>query len=103
MLEQLGDLVSLANHIGLVAKILHQHDYLAAIPGIDNAGVAHQPLLGQPGARLHDATGGRDELDGNPGMHACRPSRCKREVFRRIEVVADIFSGMGDGGQHSVG
>lgn len=103
VLEQLRDLVAFANGVRLIAKVLHQDDDLAAIAGIDNPGVAHQALLRQPGARLHDAARYGHEFDGDAGVNTSGSAGCNGEVLGGVEIVADVLAGMSDGRQEGVG
>jgi ornithine cyclodeaminase/alanine dehydrogenase-like protein (mu-crystallin family) len=103
MFEQLRDFVTLTHGVRLVPKVFHQHDDLASIPGIDHAGIAHQPLLRQPRAALHNSARGRYKLDRDSGVDAGRSACWNREIFGRVQIVAYVLSGMSDGRQQGMG
>ena len=89
--------------VGRIAKVLHQHNDLAAITRVDNSGIAEQALLRQSGAGLHDSSGRGHEFDGDSGVNSGRAVRGNSQLFGRVQVVADIFSWMSDCGQDGVG
>src|SRR3974390_163034 len=103
MLEQLGDLIALANDVGLGAEVFHEDDDFTAIAGVDDSGVAQKALLGHAGAGLHDAAGRRRELDGDSGVNSGGAVGRQGDVFGGVEVIADVFSGMCYCWQHCIG
>src|SRR5580698_4788888 len=96
MLEQLSDLVTFADGIRLIAKVLHQNDDLATIAGINHARIAHQSLLRQAGPRFHDTSSRWGELDGDAGVHPGSFARRNGELLGRVKIVTNIFPRMGD-------
>src|SRR5271166_615675 len=102
MLQQLRDLVAFANAVRLVTEVLHEHDDLATVTGVNHSGVAHQALAGQSRARLHDTARRGQEFDGDAGVDARSTVRGNSEVFAGIEIVSDVLSRMRYRGQNSI-
>lgn len=103
MLQQLCDLVAFANGVRLGTKVLHEDDYLASVTGIDNAGVARQPFLRHARAGFDETSSGRYKLNGNTGANSGCSSCGQRDIFGRVNVLADVFSGMCYCGQQASG
>ena len=102
MLQQLGDLVAFMIGVRFTTQVLDKNNDLAAITRVDHPGVAQQSLLRHAGAGLHNAASGRGELDCDTRVYSCRAVRRNGEVFARVEVIADVLSGMRNRGQDRV-
>src|SRR5437773_11630996 len=96
MLQQLCDLSAFPDLIRCFAQILDQYDNLAPISGVNYPSVTHQTLAGRAGTSLHDAASRWHELNRNSSTDARPTTSSNREILAGVEVVADIFSQVGN-------
>src|SRR4051812_24185982 len=81
------------------AALVHcgkQDEDFSAISGIDDACVG-EDTRGGHGGSIFDDEAESAAIDGDAGSHLMYGSRSERMIREGVEVVGQIFSGMGDG------